>query len=204
MILSGSNKVAPVLNGLVLAGGKSVRMGNDKGTIPWHGIPQRSYMAGILQKFCEKVYISCRPEQVHEIGEYDTIQDSYSGIGPIGGILSALKFAPAVAWLVTACDLPLLDKSTIQYLAARRNIQSIATAFESPFDHLPEPLITIWEPRSYPILLSYVEQGISCPRKALIKCAAQVTLLQAPDPEALTNANTTADAEKVRAILNIK
>jgi len=48
----------PKLNGLVLAGGKSLRLGTDKGKINWHGNEQRYYIAELLQKFCDEVFIS--------------------------------------------------------------------------------------------------------------------------------------------------
>ena len=48
----------PVLNGLVLAGGQSLRMGFDKGNVNWHGKPQRYHMADMLKPYC-KVVFSC-------------------------------------------------------------------------------------------------------------------------------------------------
>ena len=57
----------PLLNGLVLAGGKSVRMGYDKSSIQWHGKEQRYYMADLLKQICKDVFISCRKKQKDEI-----------------------------------------------------------------------------------------------------------------------------------------
>ena len=56
----------PRLNGLVLAGGKSQRMGEDKGQINYHGKPQREYLYDLLNGFTESTYMSCRPDQVSE------------------------------------------------------------------------------------------------------------------------------------------
>ena len=204
MISKEQNK-APQLYGLVLAGGKSVRMGHDKGIIKWHGIEQRYYMANLLTDVCKDVLISCRAEQQSEIDpNYKVLPDSYTGAGPLSGILSAFKAYPDVAWLVTACDLPLLDVQTLQFLIDNRDANGIATTFESPFDTLPEPLITIWEPASYEVLLSFLDNGITCPRKALIRSAERVKIVKAPDPDALMNANTPEDAEKVKELLQHK
>ena len=87
-------------------------------------------------------------------------------------------------------------------LKDHRNPSSIATTFESPYNGLPEPLITIWEPKSYPVLLSFLSQGYSCPGKALRN--NNITVLKAPDPEALTNVNTPEDFEKVQQLLQKK
>ena len=201
---SNDNSIAtqPVLNGLVLAGGLSKRMGTDKGILQWHGKEQRYYMADLLKNVCNDVFISCRTEQQQEIdAKYKTLADTFIGSGPLGGILSALKAQPDKAWLVTACDLPLLDISTIKFLIQHRDSSAIATTFESPFDGLPEPLITIWEPGSYTILMTHLSDGFSCPRKALIRNGERVNVLQPPNPDKLMNANTPEDAEKVKEII---
>jgi molybdopterin-guanine dinucleotide biosynthesis protein A len=196
-----SNTQAP-LYGLVLAGGRSKRMGFDKGAIKWHGKEQRYYMADLLSGICGEVFISCRPEQQNNIdSKYKTLPDTYSGLGPYGAILSAFKENPDVAWLVIACDLPLMDEATLQYLVQHRDTSLIATTFKSPFDGLPEPLITIWEPASLPILLSFLSEGLSCPRKTLIKSGDKVNILIPPDEDALMNANTPEDAGKVKQLL---
>jgi len=190
----------PKLNGLVLAGGKSLRLGIDKGTINWHGKEQRYYLADLLQKFCNEVYISCREEQQGEIeSQYQTLTDTFFGLGPYGAILSAFREQPNVAWLVIACDLPLVDEDIIRFLADNRNLSSTGTTFESPFDGLPEPLITIWEPKSYPTLLSFLSQGYSCPRKALIN--SNSTVLKPSNPEALMNVNTQEEYQRVQELL---
>lgn len=196
------NDMKPSLYGLVLAGGKSVRMGRDKGAITWHGQEQRYYMTELLQHICEDVFISCRPEQQNEIdNNYKTLPDTYEGGGPLVAILSAFRERPDVAWLVVACDLPLLDVPTLEYLVANRDAKAIATTFESPFDQLPEPLITIWEPASYAVLLAHVAEGYKCPRKALIRNSELVHILVPPDADRLMNANTPEDATKVKEIL---
>jgi len=196
------NNVAPPLYGLVLAGGKSMRMGIDKGAMQWHGKQHRYLLADMLQTVCDDVYISCRAEQQSEINNfYKTLTDSVEGAGPLIAILSAFSKYPDVAWLVVACDLPLLDKATISHLVANRKTDAIATTFRSPFDQLPEPLITIWEPGSYPLLQAHIASGYKCPRKALIRNEDLVNIMPPPDPDALTNANTKEDAEKVRVLL---
>jgi molybdopterin-guanine dinucleotide biosynthesis protein A len=190
----------PLLNGLVLAGGKGKRLGRDKGLIKWLGKEQRYHIADILKAQCAEVYISCRSDQRAEILEgYKSLPDTFLDLGPYGGILSALRAQPDRAWLVVACDLPLLDTDTIQFLIANRNRKTIATTFKSPHDGLPEPLITIWEPESYPVLLSFLAKQYSCPRKVLLN--SETTVLEPPDPDALMNVNTPEDAEKAEAIL---
>ena len=187
----------PLLNGLVLAGGKSVRMGHDKGTINWFGKEQRYHVADMLKPLCNEVFISCRADQKNQIDVgYNVLEDTFTGLGPCGAILSAFREQPDKAWLVVACDLPLLETDTFKFLIGNRRPSFAATAFNSPDNEFPEPLITIWEPKSYPGLLSFLAQGYSCPRKFLIN--SDIHLLQAPIPDALTNVNTPEDLEKVK------
>ena len=199
-MISKENDIPP-LNGLVLAGGQSKRMGTAKDLLRWHGKEQRYYVADLLQPFCAEVFISCRQEQEENIDTtYKSLADTFLHMGPTGGILSALRLQRNKAWLVVACDLPLLDKETIRALIANRDPNKMATTYKSPYDGLPEPLITIWEPQSYPVLLDFLGRGITCPRKVLIN--SDKLLLEATHPAALMNVNTPQEAERAKEILS--
>lgn len=179
----------PSVFGLVLAGGKSTRMGEDKGSIVYHNEPQRLVAARLLSNFCEKVWLSGRPGQFADNMESDfpVLEDQLLEMGPFGALISAFMRFPNQAWMVIACDLPLLDEITLDFLLKHRDPSAIATAFNSPENEFPEPLIAIWEPKSYPVLLQFMAQGYSCPRKVLIN--NPVKLLNAPDPKKLANVN---------------
>jgi len=185
----------PVLNGLVLTGGESRRMGMDKGGIQYHGEKtQRKYVYELLKPFCNDVYISCNAAQQATVEAEDLpcITDSFAGLGPVGGILSAFRYNPNAAWLVVACDLPYLTNKSLQYLVDKRDISKIATAFAGEENNeWPEPLIAIWEPRCYSWLLQLLAQGYSCPRKAMIN--SDIALLLAPDINELHNVNDYKD-----------
>jgi molybdenum cofactor guanylyltransferase len=192
----------PVLNALVLAGGQSMRMGHDKTAIHWHGKEQRYYVADLLRPFANEVFISCRSAQQDNVdNDYKTIVDTFTDLGPYGAILSAFRYNPDAAWLVIASDLPLLDHTTLEHLVQHRNPASIATTFIGA-DGQPEPLITIWERKSYLLLLAQLAQGYSCPRKLLLN--NDVHLLTAPDATALMNVNTPEQAAEAKQLLEMK
>ena len=185
----------PKLYGLVLAGGKSTRMKRDKATLDYHGKPQQEYMFELLEGVCDKVYLSCRDEAQSVEAPQDCILDTFIGLGPYGGILSAFMYEPNVAWLVVAVDLPFLDKATIDNLVEHRNPSKVATCFIDPKNEFPEPLISIWEPRAYPKMLDFLSRGHSCPRKVLINTDTEV--ITDRDIRALTNINTPEELEEV-------
>ncbi|TYZ13541.1 NTP transferase domain-containing protein [Hymenobacter lutimineralis] len=198
LILQEWRAAAPPLRGLVLAGGRSQRMGQDKSKLAYHGQEQRAYAAELLAPFCQDVHVSCRPDQVVEL-EYAGLRplpDTFADLGPLSGLLSAFRQDPNAAWLVVACDLPLLSAATLEHLVAHRHAGKLATAFQSPENEWPEPLITIWEPRSYATLLRFLGLGYSCPRKTLIN--SDIALLSPPAPLELRNVNTPEEAAQVR------
>ena len=180
----------PPLRGLVLAGGRSERMQTDKGGLRYHATDQRQHTAALLAGFCTDVRVSCRPDQAAELAAagLPALPDTFLGLGPLGGILSAFRADPNAAWLVLACDLPFLSPETLRFLVENRQPGRLATAFQSPANAFAEPLITIWEPRSYGELLRFLSLGYSCPRKVLIN--SDIALLQAPAPGDLRNVNT--------------
>jgi molybdopterin-guanine dinucleotide biosynthesis protein A len=191
----------PTLKGLVLAGGKSTRMHTDKTKLDYHGKPQRVHLYELLDDYCDEVFLSCRKEQQSDIPEgYNIITDSFLDMGPMGAILSAFKQHPDSAFLAVACDLPLLTPKTLESLKENRNPSKIATAFKNNESRFPEPLITIWEPKSYQVLLTFLGMGYSCPRKTLIN--ADIQLLDPPNPQELMNANNPDEYEQALSKLS--
>ncbi|MBV6441431.1 MAG: molybdopterin-guanine dinucleotide biosynthesis protein MobA [Haliscomenobacteraceae bacterium CHB4] len=192
-------RIAP-LKALILTGGKSTRMGQDKAEMAYHGHPQWRHLHSLLEKNGLEVYISCREEQAALFAGQQVVTDTFTSLGPFGAILSAFRHDPDAAWVVLACDLPLFDEETLQFLLRHRDSSALATAFRQvaalsglPDDAaestgFPEPLVAVWEPRSYARLLNFLAQGVSCPRKVLIN--SDTHLLDVPRPEALANVNT--------------
>lgn len=185
----------PELNGLVLSGGKSTRMGRDKGALVYHGVTQRKYLYQMLLPYCKEVYISCRSEQREYTDELPVIEDAVEGTGPVTGILSAFRKKPHSAWLVLACDVPFLTSGTLTCLVKGRNPEKVATAFFNPATGFPEPLITIWEPSGYLLLSGFCRKGYNCPRKALIN--SDIQILHAPDAKELQNINLASEYDEL-------
>lgn len=184
--------------GLVLCGGKSSRMGTDKGKLAYHGIPHREYLYNLLNTLCKKTYLSIRQSQQEEIsGQYPIIVDADKYKGPFNGILSAHEYKPQATWLVIACDLPFLNHKTLKYLIDSRNNQKIATVFATHKTKLPEPLCAIWEPEGLHKAKKLLEAAqISGPRKFLIDADIQSVFPE--NDQVLFNANSVNDYKQAR------
>jgi molybdenum cofactor guanylyltransferase len=187
--MSGAD--AAPLYGLLLSGGRSSRMGRDKATLTYGGdTPQLERAFALLSRHVGRAYLSVRADQAADPlrARFPQIVDTRENLGPIAGLLAAQTRYPEVAWLVLACDLPLLDEATLSTLVRARAPARAATAYRSSHDGLPEPLCAIYEPRTGAALRAYVEGGKECPRKFLLN--ADTLLLEEPNPRALDNINT--------------
>lgn len=185
----------PSIKGLVLTGGKSTRMGQDKSELNYHGVPQKEYVKGLLSNKGFEIYYSVADNN----GNINEIHDTFFNLGPFGGICSAFQKDPNSAWVVLATDLPFIDSNLVELLLAKRNPSKVATAVKGRDKRFPEPLITIYEPKAYPILLQFLAQGYSCPRKMLINSDVEIVEV---DDDLIRNVNTPEEFEAAKQELN--
>ena len=190
--------------GLVLAGGKSTRMGRDKGSIIYHSTPQRDHLFSLLDTLCDKTFYSIREDQLGEFKNHEQlIVDDNEFRGPLNGIISAHKKYPEVAWMVMACDLPFMNLAMLKKLMDERSQKHLATAFSTSKSGLPEPLAAIWEAEGIQGAIRYLQNGSSsCPRKYLIN--STIKLVVPEQDQVLLNANSEEDYKEALSKLVIK
>ena len=186
------------LKGLILAGGHSTRMGEDKASLSYHGQSQLAHGAFLLSEYCSEVFVSCRANQKlpEDAAHLPVLEDKLLGMGPMSGIFSAFQEQNDAAWLVIACDLPLLNEAFLKQLLEGRNPYRFATSFKSTSCPFPEPLCSIYEPKIYTRLCQAIGLGIECPRKVLIN--SPISLLLQGNENILDNANTQEDRDRMR------
>ena len=192
------------LYSLILAGGASKRMQQDKAALNYGGRNQLERLFKLASEHSEACFVSVRDSQRQDPvrSAYPQIVDALPGEGPIVGIRSAFARAPNVAWLVLACDLPFLTEAALHTLKAERDPNLLATAYRSAHDDKPEPLAAIWEPAAAPALTAYLEAGGHCPRKFLMR--HPVKLLSAAQDRALVNIHTPEEYAEARAALEVR
>ena len=123
--------------GVVLSGGKSTRMGKDKGLTLYRGRPLISHVLSLLSGKVDSICISTGNAEYRIFG-YPLIKDVIPDIGPMGGIYSALKQVPADGYLFTACDIPELTAGVItQMLNVSQTADIVFLKTESG---MPQPL----------------------------------------------------------------
>jgi molybdenum cofactor guanylyltransferase len=180
------------LNGLILTGGRSTRMGQDKSRLTYHRKPQRDHLTDLLRPYCNAIFWSVNADQAAEFSDSGQalIVDIFDWPGPLNGILSAMQYDSAAAWFVVACDMPLLTTRSLDALVAGRDATKLATVFYDSDGQLPDPLLGIYEPAFGLIMDRAVASGQYSPRRLLQE--NDVQLLTAPDIRELTNINDPA------------
>lgn len=179
------------VKGLVLIGGKSSRMKKDKSLLDFHGKPQKEFAKELLENNDVETYFS-----VANLSENPSeISDTFLNLGPFGGICSAFQKDPNSAWFVLATDLPFVNDELIKLVLQKRNPSKVATAIKGKNKEFVEPLITIYEPKAYSILLQYLAQGYSCPRKMLINSDVEIVAIE---DDLIRNINTPEEFEAAK------
>ena len=114
--------------GVILAGGRSSRMGQDKSRLPINGQTLLQRQQGLLQQLGLATVIS-GPDGIH---------DDFSDYpGPLAGIYSVIRQCPSDSWLFVPVDLPLLNAETLSKLIHYPSDRGCC------FEHHPLPLL-LW------------------------------------------------------------
>ena len=200
--------MAAPLYGLILVGGKSSRMGQDKAALDFHGMHQSEFCRSLLEPLCETVFLSNRAEQQDWPGHIGLpqIHDRYEGIGPMGGLLSAMEAHPKAAWLVVACDMPFLTPRALQKLVAARVSGALAVTYQSGMEEPEsriEPLCTLYEARIAEVLQANHRENRTGLRHILAELQAEdrIQTILADNERSLLSINLLSEWDQARALM---
>ena len=127
------------ITGIVLAGGRGSRLGQEKGLCLFREKPLVHYALNILKPLCDTLLISAN-RHMDEYQQYGfpVIRDEIQDIGPLGGILSCLKQSHTQHNLILSCDTPFVTAGIFSRLIDNiKNFQVVVPAHET---FLLEPL----------------------------------------------------------------
>lgn len=178
--------------GLVLAGGRSRRMGKDKARLAMPGrADQLTWVSALLASIVEGVFISLSAEQQRELAEVPTgvtiVVDAEREQGPMAGVLAAMEQQPYADWLVVAVDMPLLQSEPLRDLVTSFSVGSVATTFVDSEGRL-QPLCACYRAKALPLLRVAYQKG----QRSLSQFLQDntVDVLSVLDSDFLVGANT--------------
>ncbi|HHT67755.1 MAG TPA: molybdenum cofactor guanylyltransferase [Firmicutes bacterium] len=121
---------------VILAGGKSTRMGFDKQLLKDQDRFLVEHLMAVLKTRFEDIMVSSLTPELYDPATVRVIKDIYENVGPLGGIHSALRSAKSDAVFVTACDMPHVDVSYIDFMMGQMAKGSYDACVTQRGDHL--------------------------------------------------------------------
>lgn len=169
------------IQGVVLAGGKSRRMGRDKGLMEVNGKPMARHSLDLLRSFTDHRLIVANKAEYRRFG-VPVVADLWPEHGPLGGIVTALLATEAERTLVLPCDMPYLNEGVLRELLDRAGPGISIVRHQGA----KEPLVGLY-PRSFiEHGAAMLDAGLRSVREALDRMGAEwveeVELRDPPSP----------------------
>lgn len=144
------------VSGVILAGGKSSRMGVDKGLVSYNGKLLVSYAIDLLKPFCDELIISANSNEYDRF-DLKVVADSYDCKGPLAGIYEGLKAIRNDYALVLSCDMPHLSQEAVQTLF--QEIDNKHDCFIPFVKGRMQPLFAIYAKCMVPVMKQHLESN---------------------------------------------
>lgn len=144
------------VTGYILAGGKSSRMGTDKGLILFKGKPIIQHIINQLQPAVSKVVIVSDNAAYSGFG-FEVITDIIKNMGPAGGIYSALAHSHTTQNFVLSCDMPFVNTAAIEYIIQHTSQSQIILPVHKG---LTEPMFGVYTKSCLTLWRSLIQEGI--------------------------------------------
>lgn len=181
--------------GLVLAGGRSRRMGSDKALLCWQGIPMLQRVCDVALQCCDRVYVLTPwPDRYQHVipSPCITLQEHQPDRGPLVALLTGLNQLQTTWVLLLACDLPLLRPDILrEWLTLLPKTQAFALVPHQPDQW--EPLCGFYHHQSRSSLQSFIQQGGQSFQHWLSSLPAQKIAIDAQSQAMLRNCNSPND-----------
>ncbi len=191
------------ITGVILAGGKSSRIGSDKSFLNISGEQFISRILSTMQSVFSEVIISTNNSEPYKIFGVELVQDIISSIGPLSGIYSTLKYADTEKIFVSSCDMPLIDADIIKNIL---NINTDAQVILPVINLIPQYDFGIYEKSILPQienLISSRDEKVSLKKLIpLVKTTLiKVEELPAYNERTFLNINTIENYQRLKEML---
>jgi molybdopterin-guanine dinucleotide biosynthesis protein A len=193
------------VSGIILAGGASARLGQDKALVKVAGQPLVERVVDALRALTDEiVLVTPAPERLAWLG-LPAVDDVYPGVGTLGGLHAGLSAIHGAFGLVVGCDMPFLSRGLLVYMVqvARAGDHEVIMPRIGRFY---EPLHAIYARSVAPILEARILAGQRRIRQACEGLRTRYIRedeIAAFDPDHLSffNVNTPADLDRALALL---
>ena len=128
---------------VIQAGGKSSRMGRDKGILPLQGKPLITHVLDRIKDLADEVFITTNHPANYQFLQLRMVPDRYPDKGALGGLYTALEAATQPIVMVVACDMPFVNKELLAYMK-NTILEENADAVIPCSSHGLEPLHAIY------------------------------------------------------------
>ena len=198
--------------GAVLAGGQSRRLGRDKANVELEGRSLLGRALATLREVFDQVVLVSPPRDYGPRVDVDFVHDEVPGLGPLAGIMAALRHAAGSPVFVLACDLPFVSADLIRYLNRSSRIGVATTDLESDVvASIPclggrlQPLCGLYGPRCLPYIEGSLGRGELGVREMLMKIPTEFLQLDPSLPfvheDLFLNINRPGDLRRAEARL---
>lgn len=143
------------VTGIILAGGKSSRMGKDKGFCTIDQKPLIRYSIDMMVKVCDPIIIGTNNPAYQQFG-FQVIPDELADKGPVSGIYSCLKASQTNDNFILSCDMPLMSEDFITWVLSKRAEYEVVIPV---LNGLPEPLCAYYQRGIVSRLKSQIDAG---------------------------------------------
>ncbi len=184
--------------GCVLIGGQSKRMGRPKHLISQNGSSWLEQTVATLEKRVNRVVISGAGVVPESLQHLERVPDIPGVLGPLAGIAAVMRWAPQVSWLVTPCDLPLLQDEALRWLLSQRQPGCWGLLPDLAGNGRVEPLLAWYDFRCGPLLEEFIAS-----KQYKLNLLAHNPRIRKPRPPAgfqgsWQNINTPTELERVQ------
>ncbi len=187
-------KKKSTITGIILAGGKSSRMGHDKAMLLYKNKPFIAHSINALKPLVETILIVGDNKQYDPLG-YNRVNDIVKDAGPLSGIVSGLQASATHYNLVVTCDVPLL---TTEVLTLLTNAISNTDAIIQLKTQLHEmPLLAIYPKSCLPVLEKSLFSGNRTIKIALENCTVKNVVVDSSLEKFIENINTKKQFNKL-------
>lgn len=175
------------ITGIILAGGKSSRMGSDKGLMHYEGKSFIQYSIEALKPIVSTIIIVSNNELYDQFG-YLRIEDTVEDFGPVAGIYAGLESSLTAYNLILSCDIPLIRTEVLESLVQNSKLEEEIVLLKSQVRLMP--LIALYNKECRKKFKKAIEQKEHKLMNVLSECSIKIIELQDEDSIYTTNVNT--------------